>query len=71
MPLIVHSTVTVVFAVSDPLTSSAPEREAGIFCLLDEEVWGKESSRTISEQGKDREEAKNRTELCPLHSPAA
>lgn len=70
MPLIVHSTVAVVLPVSDPLTS-APEREAGIFYLLDEEVGGKESSRTISEQGKDREEAKTRTELCPLHSPAA
>lgn len=57
--------------MSKLLTFSVPKREAGNFCLLDEKVWGKESSRTVPKKGKGGAEAKGRTELDLLHSPSS
>lgn len=72
VPLVMRNTVAVLVSVSGPPTVSALKREAGnFFCLLREECWGQQSGRTVSNMGKDREEAKSSTELCLLHSLAA
>lgn len=67
-----HNIIAVVFSVISAETFSVLSREAGnFFCLLHEEIWGRESSRMVSKRGKGGTEVKGRTDLCPLHSPLA